>query len=779
MRRRREQSGQVMVIVAVWLVALIGSAALILLTGSVEWQRNQLQQLADQAALDAALKIGVGCTAGSASAVITEADTFVATQRTRTGSLAVGAGSCSGGYTGTDTFGTSLTETIHYPYRAHQQQVEVILSLSLPISFGSYMGASNTTVTRRAVAQQLAGSTNAVKATTLSCTGGQFNVGGSIATQNTITLSGSCAVYAHTRFDVTSGTYSDLGNVSVYASAQTWLNAGGACSAGANSGSSNAICADGSELSGHTTMTCGTSGTTAFLSAGDAAINPNPCAAGKAPQPAPPVAISLPPEPNTDPAAIATLQGTGGAACTAGAAMPNIQVSGVTVATGLGPVPTKDANNFYHFKPSCYGYLNPSLIPSTASITNRQIGAEVGPVRHFIISTLPVGSTAGTLLVNTIRCADGANTITGPGGGWTLAASAKQVGEGWNQIWYRANATAGITTAQWTVLPASVDCWLQMTEWNGVATAAPLDRTGTTLIGVPQMTATVSTSAAMTSANELALTSVGFANQGGGNTYAQGASWNSLLSDSTNGYGSEYRVDLGAVVASETVTYTSATTWSAAIASFKPGAGVAAAGAVLDPGFYYFNGNGFVGGGGGICLGGSTLLARDVTLEFVNAAGFNSATCAVGGGAGCAAGSCQFGSTPCSISVCPPNAPADSAGGGYTWFAAPCSVAPAGDASCPGSSWCPAGDRACWNLLIWAPAGSTAQIAIKGASAKHWLLGSVFWPGTCTDTVNGTSTIDGTISCATLSVSAAAGAGTAVGSDYGISTALVEAVLLE
>ena len=116
-----------------------------------------------------------------------------------------------------------------------------------------------------------------------------------------------------------------------------------------------------------------------------------------------------------------------------------------------------------------------------------------------------------------------------------------------------------------------------------------------------------------------------------------------------------------------------------------------------------------------------------------------------------------------------------------TWFAAPCSVAPAAAdaASCPGSAWCPAGDRACWNLLLWAPASNTGQIAIKGAVATHWLLGSIYWPGTCTDTVNGTSTIAGTLSCGTLSISAGAGAGTAVGSDYGINTALVEAVLVE
>ena len=784
MSRRGAQGGQVMVLVAVSLIALIGSAALVLLAGSVEWQRNQLQQLADQAALDSALKIGVGCTGAQATAVITEADNFIATQRTRTGVLNVAAGTCATPYTGTDTFAGNISATINYPYRAHQQQVEVILVATVPISFGNAFGKTNTTVTRRAVAQQLPGSTYAVSASTLSCSGGQFNVGGSVTTQNAITLSGSCAVYAHNRFNAASGTYSDLAGVSVYASGQGWVGGGGACVAGATSGSSNAICADGAEISGHTTMTCGTSGTSAFLSAGNVAINANPCAAGKAPQPVAPVSVLLPPEPNLDPVATGTLPG--GTPCSAAAVYPNLVVGGATVGTAEAgtPAPIKDASNFYHFKPSCYGYLNPSLIPSVASITNRQIGAEIGPVRHFISSTLPAGSTAGTLLVNTIRCGDGLNTITGPGGGWTLAASAKQAGEGWNQIWYRANAPAGITTAQWTVLPASVDCWLQMTEWNGVATAAPLDQTGTTLIGAQQKTATVSTSAAMTSANELAITSIGFAPQGGGNTYTQGGGWNSVLTDATNGYGSEYRVDLGAVVASETVTYTSDTTWSLAIASFKPGAGVAAAGSVLDPGFYYFNGSGFVGGGGGICLGGKTLLARDVTLEFVNQAGFSTGTCAVGGGAGCAAAGCQFGSTPCSISICPPNTLSDTVtAGGNTWFAAPCTAAPpplgaTSDPSCPGSTWCTAGDRSCTNVLIWA-ASNTGQIAIKGTQAKAWLLGSIFWAGTCTYTVNGTSAIAGTIACGTLNVSAAAGAGTAVGSDYGVSTALVEAVLVE
>src|ERR1700676_415952 len=132
--RRRPQSGQIMVLVAVALLALIRSAALVLLAGSVEWQKNQLQELADSSALDAALKIGIGCDVGKATTVITEADNFVATRRTGrvTFPLPAPTGTCATSYTNTNTFGGGLSETINYPYRAHQQEVEVILTLTLP-----------------------------------------------------------------------------------------------------------------------------------------------------------------------------------------------------------------------------------------------------------------------------------------------------------------------------------------------------------------------------------------------------------------------------------------------------------------------------------------------------------------------------------------------------------------------------------------------------------------------------------------------------------------------
>ncbi|TMF69203.1 MAG: hypothetical protein E6I13_08935 [Chloroflexi bacterium] len=329
--------------------------------------------------------------------------------------------------------------------------------------------------------------------------------------------------------------------------------------------------------------------------------------------------------------------------------------------------------------------------------------------------------------------------------------------------------------------PATIGGNAQISEWLGVATAAPLDQSGTLAVPVATTTTVIATVGAMTQSSELVITSDGF-KIAGGQTFSRGAGWTGLVTDVGQGYSSEYRLDLPAGVAGETLTTSQGSLWANVIATFKPaGSG---GGAVLDPGFYYFNGSGFAGGGG-VCLNGGELLARDVTLEFVNQAGFSTGTCAAGGGASCGGGTCQFGSTPCSISACPPSAVADPAtAGGNTWFAAPCSAAPppvsgSSDPSCPGSTWCPVGNRACWNLLVWAPASNTGQIAIIGTSAKAWLLGSVYWPGTCTYTVNGSSAIDGTVFCGTFSVSAAAGAGLAVGSDYGINTALVEAVLVE
>ena len=765
MRRQRQQSGQAIVLVAVALLALIGSAALVLLAGSAASQRNQLQSLADTSALDSALSIGIGCNAAMASTVITEADNFLATQRTRTGSLAIAAGTCATPYHGTDTFAGGLSADYYYPYRAHQQQVEVLLTLSLPISFGGAVGSTSTTLTRYAVAQALPASVPALRANTLSCTGGQVNVVGEVLASSLITLSGGCALYAHQ--NPTGGAYSRLGDVRVYADGQPWTGVGGTCSAGANSGSANAICADGYELSGHVTTTCG--GATQFLSAANSAVNANPCAAGVGAQPVPPLSSMLPPDPNADPAAIATLQGTGGSACTSGGLYPAIVAGGITWGTGLAPAPTKDATGFWHFKPSCYGYLD-FTNAGGGSISPRQIGLESARQAHLVTATLPAVSQLGTLLVAVINSDDTPNKFTAPLG-WIEAVQVDTSPDRRSEIWYYPSNPGGINTATFAFNPATISGEAQLSEWKGVAAVAPLDQTGTFANAVASTTSTTATGGALAQTGELVITNIGFT-IGAGQTYSRGAGWNALTADTVNGFASEYRLDLPAAIAGETVTTSQATPWANVIAAFKPG--TSSGGAVLDPGFYYFNGSGFGAGGGGICLNGGSLLARDVTLEFVNLAGFSSGTCVAGGALGCVTGSCTFGSDPA-------GAFSDT---NYSWFSAPCSQGPSAsppDASCLGSSsWCPTGDRSCWNLLMWTPAvGSTGQLSLKGGSGNEWLLGSLDWTGACTVAINGDSTIAGSLSCGTLSISAGAAAGTAVGGDYGVNTATVEAVLVE
>ena len=762
-----------MVLVAVALLALIGSAALVLLAGSVEWQKNQLQELADSAALDAALKVGIGCDVGKATTVITEADNFVATRRTGrvTFPLPPPTGTCATSYTNNNTFANGLSETINYPYRAHQQEVEVILTLTLPISFGGEVGKASTTVVRRAVAQALPASVPTVSATTLTCNGGQVNVAGSVLVQNTIVRNGSCALYAHARFDAPSGTYSDFGNVSVYTDGQSWTST--TCAAGSNSGSSTAICSDGFELSGHTAPACGLA-STSYLLAGDKTINPNPCAAGTAPQPVAPLNTTLPPEPNLDPSAVATLQGTGGAACsTGGAGFSNIVVGGATVGYGRGPVPIADAVGYYHFKPSCYGYLDISALPGGGGggpISNVQIGPEAGPTNTTVTPTLG-SSTAGTLLVATIKSNEAATAFTGPLG-WVFAVGINEPMAARTEIWYYPSNPGSITSAAFGV-GAGISAVAKITEWRNVAAVLPLDQTGTLATGSLD-TNTISTAGPTSVANELVITDVGLAVRGG-QTFASGGGWNSLTSDMPNGFASDYRLDLPAAVASETMVLSQDVRWSAVIATFKPAVGGPAGLAVLDPGFYYFNGvgSGAVGSGGGICLNGATLLARDVTLEFVNAAGFSSNACIAGGGGSCV-NPCRFGSDPAGAVADPPN--------NLTWFAAPCTAVPnPPNASCPGSAWCPAGDRSCTNQLIWAPPAATGQISLTGANNKAWLLGTINWPATATCTIqtNGTGTIAGALTCGSLTMTAVVGAATAIGSDAGINTAVVEAVLVE
>jgi hypothetical protein len=371
-----------MVLIALVMVALVGAAALALAAGAVQWNRRELHELADAAAIDASLKITNGCDATRAATVIDEADTFVKGRLGGGGSPSITAGTCLTPYSGTDTFSDGTTITINYPYRARIEQVEVILNRTVSLPLGGALGIPNSAQTERAVAQSPQGSLPAVYAAAggVGCTGtGQVNVAGTVYSYGAITQTGICAIYAHAR--ITKSAYTDFGSVNVYAAGQTFTNAGGACVPGVDAGSVKNICADGSEES---YSTCGVKGAggTEYLDANDKAVDP--CVPATTPVPAIPTMTNVPAEPNSDPYALNTLKANTGLSCPPTSSpltysnvyaikppLPAIVVGtaingtpGTTLLTQLLP----DANLYYHFQPSCYGYLDLSQLPTKQAV---------------------------------------------------------------------------------------------------------------------------------------------------------------------------------------------------------------------------------------------------------------------------------------------------------------------------------------------------------------------------------------------------------------------------
>ena len=195
-----------------------------------------------------------------------------------------------------------------------------------------------------------------------------------------------------------------------------------------------------------------------------------------------------------------------------------------------------------------------------------QTGVESPVGTTTVIATLPAASTAGDLLVATLRATASATQSTGTAG-WVFAAGVSDASANRGEIWYYPNNPGGITTATFT-LPTGNLGVAQLTEWKNISTAAPLDKTGTVAVGVNNTTSTVSTSAAVTLANELAIVNTGFT-PSGTQVVTPAAGWNALLNVSSQGYASQYRYDRPAGVISETLTATTATRWANVIATFK------------------------------------------------------------------------------------------------------------------------------------------------------------------------------------------------------------------
>ncbi len=199
------------------------------------------------------------------------------------------------------------------------------------------------------------------------------------------------------------------------------------------------------------------------------------------------------------------------------------------------------------------------LLAPAASV---QTGAEATGTTS-VAPSLGAGSTAGNLLVATVVSPDATTAFTGPAG-WTLAARASLAGTGAGEIWYRAGAPAGTTTATWSDAAATA-IEAQMSEFSGVSA---LDVTGTVTAAAASLTATAATASATATPGELAVTV--FQGAGGSNpSFISGAGWTNMVTDRGNRYVGDYQFQAAAGAESETMTSSKTVTWAGVIAAFK------------------------------------------------------------------------------------------------------------------------------------------------------------------------------------------------------------------
>jgi hypothetical protein len=357
-RRRRRQSGQAIVLVAVAMLAMVGVMSLVTSTGALYVERRQVQELADGAALAGAARIP--CSGQNAYAAI---DGLLSLQLGVSPALSQTPGACassSASWSRTYPDGTRVTAT--YPY-VDASSIQVwIVSAQVWLPLGGILGASQSTVSARAVAKEIPGtaalSYAAYAQNGITCAGNSpIHIDGSI--YSGALIDSNCSLYAHAIPGV------DAGNIQVYPPAQKWTKGGGFCNLGVVVG--NAICADGYEISA---SQCPAPDVTDFLVA---STQNYPCPSLTVP--APSIGQYLPPEPNADSAALATV---GGTACD-----PNGQAStysllyiksptipigrlraGQAVVNGVSVsnAPYRDAAGYYHVRPGCYGWLNVSQV---------------------------------------------------------------------------------------------------------------------------------------------------------------------------------------------------------------------------------------------------------------------------------------------------------------------------------------------------------------------------------------------------------------------------------
>ncbi len=338
---RPGQSGQMLVVVAGGMLAMLLMLALIVVSGQLFWNQRNLQAMSDAVALAGAQQIpGAACNdtpplnQSQAKSVIQNAVQVVYGQLGNPSSTSSVSGSCYGGYTEVFTFTGGYTLTTTYPYQGFNTLFESSMSQTSPLLFSGITGNANGTVHARAVALHNGGSANGSFAifsrNQLSCNGSTtVTIYGDIYANQGISLTNGCQLVA--KAVVSGGTYQAYGNIEVYADPPAGPN-----------GSWGNIQADGFELQGHTDPQCGTTQyndpNQNVVTANGQIINPNPCNPG----PPPPVPNYQPPtypDPNISPPY-----------------SPSSPDCSPTADYGSGPAPIT-VSGITEYQPGCYSSL--------------------------------------------------------------------------------------------------------------------------------------------------------------------------------------------------------------------------------------------------------------------------------------------------------------------------------------------------------------------------------------------------------------------------------------
>jgi hypothetical protein len=214
--------------------------------------------------------------------------------------------------------------------------------------------------------------------------------------------------------------------------------------------------------------------------------------------------------------------------------------------------------------------FHPAVALTTVPITRVQSGTMAKVAGATVIPALPGASTAGTLLVATL--ASQKNTTFSAPAGWVRAVNGGRINAE-AEIWYYANNPGGITSAAFTV-SGSASTAGQLSEWSGVASSSPVDKTGSaTTAAATSITPT--TNGPTTVAGGLAVTAAAeYLTLAGTATFTPAAGWtnlgNSGAMSSSYHYTADYRTGVAAGTVSETITSSTIGAWAGAVAVFKP-----------------------------------------------------------------------------------------------------------------------------------------------------------------------------------------------------------------